>query len=162
MTRRRILPDKATLRRWVEDEGLTHAQIAERIYLQTGEPVARSSISAALSRAGLSGTRPRYKDTLPWKVKVAHLSEYPARMLRLLGRRLEGDRPLTAEENRRLDSWLTMLAEDKLVVAYDPRNMDQGFHYVDRTKAEARARIPIRRQTVRTLTEAEYAQWQDD
>lgn len=162
MARKRILPDNATLKRWVQVEHLTHAQIAERIYLESGEPVARSTVSAALSRAGLSDTRPRYKNTLPWTVRIAHLSEYPARMLRLLGRRMDGKAPLSDGEARRLDSWLAMLKADKLVVAYDPNNMDQGFHYIDKGPGDGKGGIPIRKQTVQTLPDEAYLQWQED
>lgn len=157
MARPRILPDAKTLRRWVEVEHLTHAQIAERISKDTGEPVARSTVSAALSRAGLTGTRPRYKLTLPWTVTTIHLAEYPARMLRLLGRRLQGERELNDEETRRLDSWLAMLEAEQLVVAYDPNNLEQGFHYIDRGRGDGKDGIPIRRHTVQTLTAAQYA-----
>lgn len=158
MARPRILPDAKTLKRWVEVEHLTHAQIAERIYRETGEQVARSTVSAALSRAGLAGTRPRYKRTLPWTVTTIHLAEYPARMLRLLGRRLDGERPLNDEENRRLDSWLDMLEAERMVVAYDPDNLEQGFHYIDRGRGDGKDGIPIRRKPVRTLTAAQYAE----
>jgi hypothetical protein len=47
----RILPDNATLRRWVQDEGLTHEQVTKRVYETTGQKVARSTVAAAMHRA---------------------------------------------------------------------------------------------------------------
>ena len=125
---------------------MTHAQIAQRIFAETGEAVSRSTVSAALSRAGLTADGVRYDETLPWRVKVQHIKEYPARMLRLLGKRRNGG-DLTADETKRLDSWLAMLEQNDAVVAYAPE-ATQGFHYVDRLPTDS-TDIPIRRQTIR-------------
>lgn len=147
MPARRILPDNATLRRWVQDEGLTHQQIADRVFATTGEAVSRSSVSAALSRAGISANTARYRDELPWRVKVEHIKEYPARMLRLLGRRRSGA-VLTDSESKRLDSWLTMLERDHAVVAYSPDSR-YGFYYIEKDdQIDGKDGIPIRVQTV--------------
>lgn len=143
----RRLPDNRTLVRW-SDEGLTQAEMCERIFQDSGYRPSRSSISAALSRAGLSKEMNRYNDTIPWRVKNEHLREYPARMLRLLGRR-RSNSDLTDEENRRLDSWLTRLNSENAVVAYDPESVT-GFVYVDREPKDS-ADIPIRKQPVRLL-----------
>lgn len=144
----RLLPDTVTLRQWVEDEHLTHQQIADRVFAQTGWPVSRSSVSAALSRAGISANGPRYREELPWRVKMEHIREYPARMLRLLGRRRAGQ-DMTDEENRRLDAWLAMLEKDHAVVAYDPES-EFGFYYIEKDgRSDGHNGIPIRRQTVR-------------
>lgn len=145
----RLTPDKTTLRRWIE-EGLTHAQMAERVYRETGEHVSRSSISAAISRLGLSEPTPRYERELPWRVKVQHLKAYPARMLRLLGRRNAG-KTLTEEEQHRLSSWLELLDRERAVVAYDP-DSEEGFFYVARKRGE-RSSLPIRRERVYTYSD---------
>lgn len=149
MAKPRKLPDNGTLLHWVEDEHLTHQQCADRIYAETGEHVARSAVSAALSRAGVARQKARYQDTLPWRVKVNHLKEYPARMLRLLGRRRAGSE-LSENESQRLDSWLRMLADENAVVGYDPDNAQQGFHYIDPQGDDGKDGIPIHRQKVRT------------
>ena len=141
---RRILPDNATLKRWVE-LGMTHKEIAEEVARLTGETVSRSSVSAALHRAGLSKSTARYSDELPWRVHLEHMTAYPARMLRLLGRRRAG-LSLTQYEDDRLDSWLETLKERGLVVAYSP---DRGFLYVEADEVGDGARgIPIRRRTI--------------
>lgn len=124
----RLLPDKTTLRRLV-DEGKTHNEIVDWVYENMGVRVQRSTVAAALSRAGLVTPANRYKDTLPWRVKQEHLTHYAPRMLRLLGRRRNG-LPLTEEQNTRLDSWLDQLRQDHAVVVYIPQT-DEGFHYVD-------------------------------
>ena len=142
MTGRRILPDVSTLTHWSDDEGLTHAQIAARVSAQTGEPVSRSTVSASLSRADKTAQGIRYDNELPWRVKVAHIKEYPARMLRLLGRRTSG-RVLSEDDKNRLESWLTKMEQDRAVVAYDPESL-HGFHYVTKAEGDGLDGIPIR------------------
>lgn len=146
MGARRILPDNATLRRWVEEEHLTHQQIADRVWRDTGETVSRSSVSAALHRAGLSTPANRYREELPWRVNLEHIREYPARMLRLLGRKRSGQQ-LTDVESRRLDAWLHQLADDHAVVGYDP-NSKFGFYYIEKDDAVDGDEIPIRVQPI--------------
>lgn len=148
MPARRVLPDNQTLQRWVE-RGMTHQEIAEEVYRLSGERVSRSTVSAALSRAGLSKQTARYADELPWRVKIEHMTAYPARMLRLLGRRRAG-LDLTQHEEERLDSWLASLKDKGCVVAYSP---DVGFLYVEADEFGDGAKgIPIRR---RVITKAE-------
>jgi hypothetical protein len=151
MPAHRLLPDNGTLRHWVEDEGLTHQQIADRIYTTTGQRVSRTTVSAALSRAGISKPTMRYRDELPWRVHIDHIKEYPARMLRLLGRRRAG-LPLNPVETDRLDAWLQKLEDDHAVVAYDPTS-PYGFYYIEKDdRLDGLDGIPIRRQTVSVKT----------
>ena len=110
-------------------EGLTHEQIVDRVEGQTGVRLARSSISSAIGRAGLAEF-PRYESEIPWKVKTEHQRDYPAKMLRCLGRRRAG-LPINEDESSRLDSWLARMERDGTVVAYDP---DRGFGYVQRSE----------------------------
>lgn len=120
--------------------------MVEKVYELTGETVTRSGIAAAMVREGL-GTRdvPRYRDEIPWRVRSEHLRSYPVRMLRLLGRRNAGG-TLRPEETERLDGWLAKLAEEGLVVAYDP-DSPSGFLYVDREPGDP-GDVPIRRKRV--------------
>ena len=104
-------------------------------------------MSAALSRAGLTEIGARYQDEIPWRVNVKHLTQYPARMLRLLGRRNTGKIVRTTEESKRLDSWLEALREQGLVVAYCPEG--PGFIYVEADEQhDGENGIPIRRRTI--------------
>ena len=145
MARPRILPDTATLIHWVEDEGLTHEQIAERIFETTGQKPARATVSVAIARAGKSEPRKRFKEEIPWRLKGADIKAYPIRMLRLLGHRRAGD-DLTDEENKRLDSWLETMERENAVVAWDPDSTPSVF-YTDRQEGD-HPEIPIRVQRV--------------
>ena len=144
----RRLPPAQELKKLV-DLGYTHAEIAEYVFRTTGQVVARSAVSAALSRAGLT-TRDgvRYRDELPWRVKAEHLTQYPARMLRLLGRR-RANIVLADEEAERLDAWLEGLEEKDLVIAYCPDG--GGFLYVDADElGDGSDGVPIRRRLIHT------------
>lgn len=131
---------------------MTHAQIADHIEHVFNQRVSRSTVSAALHRAGLTRDAMRYKAELPWRVRAEHLTQYPARMLRLLGRRRAGVE-LTDDEESRLDAWLDALEEKEIVVAYAPDT--EGFIYVDADeKGDGANGIPIR---VRTIQPDELA-----
>lgn len=144
MPRPRVLPSEAELAQMVA-EGWSHADIAAHVEKTTGHKVTRSAVSAALSRAGLTKATPRYKEEIPWRVKEEHLTQYPARMLRLLGRsRSKGD--LTDEDADRLSSWMGQLSEWNAVVAYSPT---AGFLYVAADEIDDWAGgIPIRRRVI--------------
>jgi hypothetical protein len=107
---------------------MTHAQIAEAIGREVGYPVSRSTISAALHRAGETSAAKRYPEEIPWKVHEQHQTHYAPRMLRLLGRRRAGIRN-TPEMDARLDAWLKQLADSEAVVIYVPET-EQGFFYI--------------------------------
>lgn len=144
----RVLPPVDELKRLVT-MGLTHQQIVDYLHEKQGLKVSRSSVSAALSRAGLTEREGmRYKQELPWRIKADHMTQYAARMLRLLGRRrAEGE--LTEDEDSRLDAWLEALEEREIVVAYCPDG--PGFLYVDADeKGDNDNGIPIRRRTIHT------------
>lgn len=141
----RVLPPASELKRLV-DLGYTHTEIADHILTTQGVVVARSAVSAALSRAGLTRTGMRYKDELPWRVRAEHLTQYPARMLRLLGRRRQ-EVELGEDEDSRLDAWLDALEEREIVVAYAPDG--DGFIYVDADEiGDGQDGIPIRRRVI--------------
>lgn len=142
MGRPRIVPEKAELERMLQS-GMSHADIVAHVYDTTGEQVSRTTVSAAISRAGLSQPQPRH-ETIPWRVKAQHLRDYQARMLRLLGRRMAGQ-TLNREEDKRLTAWSEMLNGDNAVVAYDP---DQGFAYIER-QPEDPEDMPIHTQLIR-------------
>lgn len=110
------------------DQGMTHQQIADQVTRETGYKVSRSTVSAALHRAGQSSPAKRYPEVMPWTVHEQHQTHYAARMLRLLGRRRRGIQN-SAEADARLDSWLDQLAANQAVVTYVPDTVD-GFFYV--------------------------------
>jgi hypothetical protein len=110
------------------DAGMTHREIAEEVSRRTGMSVSRSSVSAALFRAGEASNAKRYVEEIPWTVKEEHQTHYAARMLRLLGRRRKGIQN-SAESDARLDAWLRQLEKADAVVIYVPDTED-GFFYV--------------------------------
>jgi hypothetical protein len=133
-------PDKTTFQAWLA-EGLTHQQMADRVYENTGRRVTRAAITVALMGYGLTNSKPRYKETIPWRVKVDHAKTYPIRMLRLLGKRRAGVE-LSEDDSRLLDTWLTHLKNENLIVAYDPSD-DMGVHYVDAGYRDHEMRISL-------------------
>ena len=116
MGRPRISPTPKELERFLAD-GLTHEQIAEKVYEATGGRLQRTTISSAIVRAGLAEQQ-KYEDEIPWRVKTEHQRDYPVKMLRCLARRRAG-KSLTEDENYRLDSWLARMDRDGTVVVYD-------------------------------------------
>lgn len=118
---------------------MTHREIAELVTRETGYPVSRSTVSAALHRAGAASPAKKYPEVMPWKVKEEHQTHYAARMLRLLGRRRRGIAN-SAETDARLDAWLKQLADSGAVVVYFPDTED-GFFYVPGTPD--RAGVPL-------------------
>jgi len=141
---RKLTPSKQDLERYVR-EGMTHEQIAAEHEKQTGARVARSSISAAIHRYGLSEHKHRYTAEVPWRLRGKDAKAYPIRMLRLLGKRRLGE-PLEDGEAKRLDSWLRTLREENAVVAWDP-DANPSVFYVEREKDDP-VDIPIRVQRV--------------
>lgn len=143
----RYLPSDSVLEQW-RAEGLTLNQMVERVKRETGHTVARSTVAAALSRAGLTN-RIRYEDQVPWKrIRTDHNHAYPLTMLRHLARR-ENGLPLTEEQSARLDSWLQRLADEGAVVTYKYDSPD-GFYYVPRKPSDGDGvvrRPPRRRST---------------
>lgn len=125
---KKLLPDVQRLVS-LREEGKTYKQIAEWVEEKTGEKVSPATVGAALSRAGKTNPLPRYEKHLPWVVRTQHISAYPARMLRALGRRDAG-LPLSELDNQRLDSWLKQMRVEHALVAYVPES-EEGFYYID-------------------------------
>lgn len=128
------------------DRGMTHQQIANEVSRTTGYPVSRSSVSAALFRAGEASTAKKYAEEIPWVVKEEHQTHYAARMLRLLGRRRRGITN-SAESDARLDAWLRQLERAQAVVTYVP-DTEEGFFYIE-GKPDVEG-IPVVREPVLT------------
>lgn len=126
MARPRTSPPPQLIERW-QDEGLTHQQMADRWERQTGVKVAKTTISATVSRYGLQ-RMPDHSDVLPWNLKLIDTDGYPARMLRAYGRKMK-NLPMSDAEEHRLRCWMARLDRRNEVVTYDP---EIGFSYVPR------------------------------
>lgn len=146
----RILPSDSQLGRWRE-AGLSLNQICDRIETETGIRPARSSIGAALSKAGL--TNPvRYDEYIPWKVRAEHRSAYQLYQLRVAAR-LDRGLPVRDGDKERLDRWIAELDELNAVVDYDPTT-PEGFLYRRRRSGERLIRVP---QTVKNKENSKKA-----
>jgi hypothetical protein len=143
-----LVPDKTTLERW-QREGLTHAEMVARHEQETGIRVSRASISGAMVRYGLAENKPRYRNSLPWRVRDEHGTHYAARMLRLYGRKQQTPDKLNIDESQRLRSWLDMLDREQAIVGYDP-DSDEGFYYIDQALKDNDDPAPIRRRRIYT------------
>ena len=144
----RILPADSELVA-MSGRGMTHADIANEVQRRTGMRVTRAAVSVALMRAGEAKETPRHADTIPWTVGVKHSTEYPVRMLRLLGRRRAG-LAINKPDAQRLDGWLRDLDRDNMVVGYCP-DVPDGEPALVYLPAEAKDHdddIPIRREPV--------------
>lgn len=136
------VPPKNVLERWLK-QGYTQQDMADMTLAEFGDRVSRSAIGNALVRYGLAGEGRRFEKEVPWPINASHATAYPLRMLRLLGRRNAGI-DLSDHEERTLDAWLENLRTDRLIVAYDPDDL-QGFFYIDAEHKDHRDRIPNRR-----------------
>lgn len=138
----KFTPDKNEFERWLA-EGLTHQQMADRVYERTGHRVTRAAISVALGNYGLARRNLSHKRWVPWRVKTDHQKSYAVKMLRLLGKRSYGIQ-MKLKEEKDLNSWLRRVKEAGLIVAYD-RDSDQGLHYIDeRFRDHQDDSLPIR------------------
>lgn len=147
MAPRRYVPRDDVLRLMLEN-GMTHQQIADYVYESTGHRITRAAVTINARRLGFGNDRARYKDEIPWRVRMEHQKAYPVRMLRYLARDQRG-MSLTLKEWKMLRSWLNTLEDAHLIVAYDPDD-DQGFHYVDAMyRDHDDLSLPIRRRPIR-------------
>lgn len=128
---RQVVPNKTEMRRFLR-LGLTQQQIAEAWEAETGVRVSRAAIAMAIARYGLQSThsRPRYEETIPWKLRPEHQNDHNARMLRLEGRRRRG-LPLTDQEARWLAAYVDNFKQRGIVVTYTP---DLGFVWMQRNE----------------------------
>jgi len=135
----RKLPPRQELEKWL-DEGLSHAQIVERIKDQTGQTVSLSTVSSGLSRMGLTD-RVRYDDFIPWgRISVDHNTAYQLQMLRI-GARLDKGLEVDEKTAARYQRWKEELDEKNLCIHYDYGSVD-GFFYVARRDCDGLVRRP--------------------
>lgn len=142
----RVMPDKTTLKRWLEVEGLSRQDVVDRVEAETGTRVSLSAVSMAMSRYGLAPRRNRWDDMLPWRVKAEHGSMKEAILLRKLGRRKAG-LPNSAKNDAWLDTWLNELAEAGNPVVDYYEDTPEGFYYLPRVPEDGDS--VIRRPEVR-------------
>jgi hypothetical protein len=142
----RLVPDKVTLKKWIEDEGLSRREIADRIEAQTGQRPVLSTISMAAARYGIEPQRNRHEDVLPWRVKDEHGRTKEAVLLRKLGRRKAGLKNSPRDEIW-LDGWLAELKEKNAVVTY-VYDSPEGFYYIPRLPEDGDGEYDVIRRPV--------------
>lgn len=132
---RPLVPDKTQMQRYLRRR-LTQQQIADAWEADSGLRASRSAIAMAISRYGLQSNkpRPRYEDTLPWRVSQEHQNNFNAKMLRLESRRRRGDK-LDAADASQLDHWKLKLERREAVVAY-VCDTPEGFFWVRRRPSD--------------------------
>lgn len=133
MGRKRILPSDTTLQKWVE-EGLTHDQIADRIGEREGYRPGRSSVSAALSKAGFTN-RVRYDEFIPWSpISIEHNGHKFLQNLRV-GARIAAGLNVSKGARQRFENFASNLLSANAIVVYF-YDTDKGFYAVHREPDE--------------------------
>lgn len=122
------IPDRQEFVRLVRDRQMRNRDILAH-YAERGIYLSPNTISMAKRRYGLS-VRDPYDDLLPWVVHLDHRSLYPAKMLRLEGRRRRGQE-LDPDRLRYLDNWKHKMEQDGTVVHYE-YDTEEGWFYVPR------------------------------
>lgn len=138
MGRARRMPDEATLRRWYLDEQLSHREMVERWFAESGE---RASTSGMLMKCqSYDWYVPRYlkhsgTPELPWtNIRTEHADMHDPSMLRKESARRQG-KVFDAEMDGLIDAYLRGLNEDNCVVAYY-RETQEGWKHVPRLKTD--------------------------
>jgi hypothetical protein len=129
----RKVPSDSTLKRWVA-LGYSHEKMAALASKYSRQRVARSTISAALSRAGLTN-RVRYRESIPWpRIRQSHNTHYALTQLRTEAR-IHAGKEVSDDLFKRFKSWRDRLFEEGAVVVYDYESED-GFYYVRRKPSD--------------------------
>src|SRR5262245_20739244 len=113
MPARRLLPDNEVLSQ-LRQQGGRYADIARHYGVPRG-----SGYLPLRQVPNAVNERPRYDKLIPWKVAREHAHAFPVQMLRLVGRRENGE-DIPPVKERMLDKWLREVREADVVVCYDP------------------------------------------
>lgn len=146
MGARKIVNEQEVIR-WFE-EGWTYQEIVDEYRRKYNIETATSMWGNFRRRRGLPRRITRDDELIPWHVRVEHRWAYPLAMLRVEARRRAG-RPIRDSDEKKVDAWLEMLEENKVVVHYDP-DTEQGFFYVRRSPGDTDLiHRPARKTTLR-------------
>ncbi|MEU4561786.1 hypothetical protein AB0F72_25670 [Actinoplanes sp. NPDC023936] len=115
------------LKRWIAD-GKPYQEIIDTYQEKYGILLKKPMLSAFRRRHGIGIRIVRDNDLIPWKLEEADRRRYQADMLRAEARRRAG-RQLSPALEAKLDRFLRRLAEERVVVHYDPESAE-GFCYV--------------------------------
>lgn len=135
MPAERKLPDSAELLS-LRNQGWTYEEIADEYKVTPG------AVYLQLRNAHATATHLDHKKLIPWTLAPEHRMARPAEMLRLLGRERAGQKIEPPAKKAMLDKWLKTLADQKVVVCYDPEKPPNeasrtgGFYYVPREPSD--------------------------
>ena len=115
---------------WRLDLGMKYEQIIHENWRLTGNWVTKAAISRVLKKYGLTTSRKKYPEQIPWRVIEVHENLTIAQRLRAQGRRANGE-TLDDDVRKDLEAWEAKLLEANVVVGYDPETRT-GFQYLRR------------------------------
>lgn len=128
MPAHRLLPDNDVLKK-LREQGWSYDDIAQEF------GVTKGAVYLRLRQAKATTDRPSYAHLIPWTVRSEHAHARPVQMLRLMGRKENGEK-LPEVKARMLNKWLKEMAAADCVVDYDPdyppnpaNPKNGGFHY---------------------------------
>lgn len=111
-------------------EGVSYSEFVERYLDLYGVQTTESMWSSWRRRKRLPRRAVRDDELIPWAVERRHRYATELALLRLEAQRRAGKRLPEAREQY-VRNWLLRLAEEDVVVTYDPHTPD-GFYYVPR------------------------------
>ncbi len=123
------IQNESEVLRWF-DEGKTYAWMMDTYLNKYGIATTQSMWSNFRRSRGLEMRITRDDSLIPWAVKPEHRGSAIVRALRFEARRREG-RPITQDQQDRVDSLVRKLKDADAVVHYD-EDTDQGFFFVPR------------------------------
>lgn len=127
--RRFRIRDVSEVQRWYE-AGWTYRAMQEEHERKYGVRVSLAGFSELRSRMGWERRAVWNTELLPWTVKEEHRPHYFAAQLRALGRS-RANKPLSHDQDTRLNAFLADLEKANAVVHYDP-DTEEGFFMVPR------------------------------
>lgn len=144
----RKIVDEGEVKRWIE-EGRTYQWMTEEYERKYNIHTSPSLWSNFRRRHGLDRRIARNDDLIPWAVRREHRWRYPLAMLRHEGR-IRAGMEVPADIPAKVETWKANLAQEGLVVHYDPDTED-GFFYVPIRKGldTDLIRVPDRKTTTR-------------
>lgn len=141
------IQDEQEVIRWFK-EGRTYQWMTDEYARKYHIETVPSMWSNFRRRRGLDHRINRDDELIPWHVLPEHRWKYPVQMLRTEGRRRAGYE-LRELDQKQLPAWLSFLAENDVVVHYDP-DLPEGFVYVPREAQDTDiVREPNRKTTKR-------------
>lgn len=141
----RVLPDKNTLWKWYDGEGLSHTEMAERFNAlperQGEEPVKRQAFWQACNRYGFPPRNLSHKQALPHNMHPDHSKLYDTEMIRMWDARRQGKK-FEPKIEQKINAWLQNLDDAKVVLVYRRRTI-RGWHPVPRLPSDDKT-MPMR------------------